>query len=555
MFQLRHDIVQVLCKFEMIFPSAFFTSMMHVMVHLPEEALLAGPVNYRWMYPIERLLGELKKSVRNRVKPEGSIVEAWVQYESLTFCGMYLKDVETIFNRPQCNYDEGMRNEKLSHEEMMKREHPSHLVAQKHRELFPQWFLDSMSDLIRRRRAVTTTLGSEPPAQPVSAATAPALMEQDHVLADLRRHTPASSSSSAVQPVSTRRWHRPTSTTDITSTDGTGASGAPPAKRNTRGPCRQLKTVKVTQVTNSRISIGYDEHHRVASTVELHSSLAHDIGHVVRTHCPMQWKSWKVMPDEIKMQVCGQLSTNYHLEDLNEESMTYVNRLFGERYKQCKSDLHHHFEAFDDPQVALQEGCPKELEGREDSWAWLCAHFQAPDYVNKAQVNKGNRKKKTLLHHFGSRPFSYRMDARRRGGSKFPEINVFGDVYVRPGNELAESLHVKEPVGSSRVYLQTSSRDSDRVCGSSAGCWISDFDADANSQVTVLTSRVAELEGQMSGILQSLARSGIPIPNFGAPTSEPVHPEHPQQTTAPADAQTSEPHVADDQVDFGTLFD
>ncbi|KAI5349280.1 hypothetical protein L3X38_002167 [Prunus dulcis] len=88
MFQLRHDIVQVLCKFEMIFPPAFFTSMIHVMVHLPEEALLAGPVNYRWMYPIERLLGELKKSVRNRAKPEGSIIEAWVQYESLTFCGI-----------------------------------------------------------------------------------------------------------------------------------------------------------------------------------------------------------------------------------------------------------------------------------------------------------------------------------------------------------------------------------------------------------------------------------------------------------------------------------
>ncbi|CAL9025554.1 unnamed protein product [Prunus brigantina] len=101
MFQLRHDIVQVLCKFEMIFPPAFFTSMMHVMVHLPEEALFAGPVNYRWMYPIER------------AKPEGSIIEAWVQYESLTFCGMYLKDVETAFTRPQRNNDGGMRNEKL----------------------------------------------------------------------------------------------------------------------------------------------------------------------------------------------------------------------------------------------------------------------------------------------------------------------------------------------------------------------------------------------------------------------------------------------------------
>ncbi|CAL8137305.1 unnamed protein product [Prunus armeniaca] len=136
------------------------------------------------------LLGELKKSVHNTAKPEGLIIEAWVQYESLTFCGMYLKDVETAFNRPQRNNDGGMRNEKLSvfaqnarpfgdlgrgesfsrndmevahwfvlnncdeimayldeHEEMMKREHPSHLYANKHRELFPQWFLDSVKKL------------------------------------------------------------------------------------------------------------------------------------------------------------------------------------------------------------------------------------------------------------------------------------------------------------------------------------------------------------------------------------------------------------------------
>ena len=110
------------------------------MVHLPEEALLAGPVNYRSMYPIERyiiliiclciisprllicivlfyfgrLLGELKKSVRNRAKPKWSTIEAWVQHESLTFCGLYLKDVETAFNRLQRNNDKGMRKEKLS---------------------------------------------------------------------------------------------------------------------------------------------------------------------------------------------------------------------------------------------------------------------------------------------------------------------------------------------------------------------------------------------------------------------------------------------------------
>ncbi|CAL8121086.1 unnamed protein product [Prunus armeniaca] len=277
----------------------------------------------------------------------------------------------------------------------------------------------------------------------------------------------------------------------------------------------------------------------------------------------MQWKSWKVMPDEIKMQVRGQLSTNYDLEDINEETSAYVNRLFGERYKQWKSDLHHHFQAFDDPQVALQEGCPKELEGREDSWAWLCAHFQAPDYVNKAQVNKGNRKKKTLLHHSGSRPFSYRMDARR--------LTTMVERSQLVLQESASQLPPETPIESvdppHDAGFQILTQTLDHTLGRRPGTYCRGMgnarqreprprsSSQANSQVTVLTSRVAELEGQMSVILQSLARSGIPTPNFGASTSEPVHPEHPQHTTAPADAHTSEPHVADDQVDFGTLFD
>ncbi|KAM1624219.1 hypothetical protein ACFX2K_022426 [Malus domestica] len=33
------------------------------------------------------------------------------------------------------------------------------------------------------------------------------------------------------------------------------------------------------------------------------------------------------------------------------------------------------------------------------------------------------------------------MEARRRGGSKFLEIDVFSDVYVQPGDELPESFH------------------------------------------------------------------------------------------------------------------
>lgn len=52
--KMRKDIVEILCKLEMIFPPAFFDVMVHLAVHLPNEVLLGGPVHYRWMYPIER---------------------------------------------------------------------------------------------------------------------------------------------------------------------------------------------------------------------------------------------------------------------------------------------------------------------------------------------------------------------------------------------------------------------------------------------------------------------------------------------------------------------
>ena len=52
--RLQDRIVVTLCRMEMFFPPSFFTVMVHLIVHLTEEAKLGGPVPFRWMYPIER---------------------------------------------------------------------------------------------------------------------------------------------------------------------------------------------------------------------------------------------------------------------------------------------------------------------------------------------------------------------------------------------------------------------------------------------------------------------------------------------------------------------
>jgi len=53
--RLETNIVKTLCKLEMIFSPSFFDSMEHLLIHLLFETKVGGPVQYRWMYPFERL--------------------------------------------------------------------------------------------------------------------------------------------------------------------------------------------------------------------------------------------------------------------------------------------------------------------------------------------------------------------------------------------------------------------------------------------------------------------------------------------------------------------
>ncbi|KAL6269217.1 hypothetical protein ACE6H2_026128 [Prunus campanulata] len=179
----------------------------------------------------------------------------------------------------------------------------------------------------------------------------------------------------------------------------------------------------------------------------------------------MKWKSWKVMPDEMRTVVRGQLS------------------------------------------VALQEGCPKELEGREDSWAWLCGHFQDSDYVILME---------TLDQTLRRRPGTY---CRGMGNARRREPRA-------PPSSQSDSQVIA-------------------------------LKAEVADLKTQMATQMASYNTQMPQLIESLSRSGIPLPShFGSSsTSEPPQPEHGHHTSAPVDhAQTSEPHLQDDNIDVATFF-
>ncbi|XP_066162198.1 uncharacterized protein [Oryza sativa Japonica Group] len=93
---LQADIVRTLCHLEMYFPLAFFDIMVHLTVHLVKQTKIFGPAFMREMWPFERYMGILKSYVRNRAKPEGSIIEGYMTKEAIEFCIDYMAETDPI---------------------------------------------------------------------------------------------------------------------------------------------------------------------------------------------------------------------------------------------------------------------------------------------------------------------------------------------------------------------------------------------------------------------------------------------------------------------------
>ncbi len=93
---LQADIVSTLCHLEMYFPLALFNIMVHLTVHPVKQTKIYGPAFMRKMWPFERYMGILKSYVRNRAKPEGSIIEGYTTEEAIEFCIDYMAEIDPI---------------------------------------------------------------------------------------------------------------------------------------------------------------------------------------------------------------------------------------------------------------------------------------------------------------------------------------------------------------------------------------------------------------------------------------------------------------------------
>lgn len=82
--------IEAVCMLEKYFPTSILTIQVHLMVHVVDEVAIAGVVNSRWMFFLERFMKTLKSFVRQRARPEGSMAEGWLVQESLVYISEFL---------------------------------------------------------------------------------------------------------------------------------------------------------------------------------------------------------------------------------------------------------------------------------------------------------------------------------------------------------------------------------------------------------------------------------------------------------------------------------
>lgn len=95
-----------MCNLEKIFPPYFFDIMEHLLVHIPYEAFIRGPVHKGWMHPYEQSMKHLKGK-KNLARVEDSIVAGSLSKEIYHFTSYYFGSQFRTQKMAPSGYDDG----------------------------------------------------------------------------------------------------------------------------------------------------------------------------------------------------------------------------------------------------------------------------------------------------------------------------------------------------------------------------------------------------------------------------------------------------------------
>ena len=75
----------IMCDMQKYLPTSFSNTQEHYIVHLLNEIDMCGLVQIRTMFPIEHYLKVLKKIVKQKARPEASMLQGYLFFKSTVY--------------------------------------------------------------------------------------------------------------------------------------------------------------------------------------------------------------------------------------------------------------------------------------------------------------------------------------------------------------------------------------------------------------------------------------------------------------------------------------
>ncbi|CAL5352554.1 unnamed protein product [Camellia sinensis] len=475
--RLQSQIALTLCHLERIFPPSFFDIMEHLPIHLAEEAKIVGPVQYRWMYFIERYLMTLKSYMRNRSHPEGSIAQGYLVEECMTFCSRYLHDVESKLHRPLRNCDVNDNPEILmgralgkgkgfvldnttwvqahrEHREFIKRSHRrlrDYDVDRRHNDEFPKWFNSHVAELLATENVALSEEIKILALGPSRKAT----RFNGYIINGTRYHTKScelrrkTQNSGVMVKAKTSSY---ASAKDINPVEGPSSSQA--TQKQTRGP-----TYVHGQWGTSEDGILKVVPNELNQVVEGHTSLASHLGVLARdgSLAPLTFTTWHYVPKQNKDNIWREIKAH---TDADESMKRTIMASFGKKWRDWKSRVKTMgYKPFKNDAERLAHR-PDRVH--EDQWRALVYYWGTQSASKSSKKNRKIRKKKTLHHRTGRKPFSVvRLEeTKKNNGVPASRSQVWMAAYMKDGTSNSDSVNeVMTQMNELAEHMEGSSTD------------------------------------------------------------------------------------------------
>jgi hypothetical protein len=94
--QWRREIAKIVFMFDKELPTSFMDLQSHFLIHLPDEVKLSRLLSSHLMFFLEKYMKNLKGFLRQREKPEGSMANGYILYESFYYSSEYIKQIGDI---------------------------------------------------------------------------------------------------------------------------------------------------------------------------------------------------------------------------------------------------------------------------------------------------------------------------------------------------------------------------------------------------------------------------------------------------------------------------